>query len=131
MLEWLRLYTLGSRGLQELKTFLKICLISSRIVQKLKNKKGEYIAFKGDFGPKICAVWCDHGSDFPCRHRGSQIGTKWATIAQRSRHNHALIVVLWEKMPAVRSASSWADDRDCLIKLSHSCDYRFSLIDLW
>ena len=39
MLQWMRLYTLGSRGSRELKTFLKICLISSRIDQKLKNKR--------------------------------------------------------------------------------------------
>ena len=34
----MRLYTLGSRGSRELKTFLEIRLISSRIDQKLKNK---------------------------------------------------------------------------------------------
>ena len=39
MLQWLRLYTLGSRGSQELKTFLEIRLISSRIDQKLKNNE--------------------------------------------------------------------------------------------
>ena len=38
MLQWLRLYTLGSRRSRELKTFLEIRLISSRIDQKLKNK---------------------------------------------------------------------------------------------
>ena len=44
MLQWMRLYTLGSRGSREIKTFLKICLISSRINQKLKNK-GEIHGF--------------------------------------------------------------------------------------
>ena len=39
MLQWLRLYTLGSRGSRELKTFLEIRLISSQIDQKLKNKR--------------------------------------------------------------------------------------------
>ena len=39
MLQWLCLYTLGSRGSWELKTFLEICLISSRIDQKFKNKR--------------------------------------------------------------------------------------------
>ena len=39
MLQWLRLYTLGSRGSRELKTFLEIRLISSRIDQKLKNNE--------------------------------------------------------------------------------------------
>ena len=38
MLQWMRLYTLGSRGSGEVKTFLEICLISSEIDQKLKNK---------------------------------------------------------------------------------------------
>ena len=47
MLQWLRLYTLGSRGSRELKTFLETCLISSRFDQKLKNKRGKYIVFKG------------------------------------------------------------------------------------
>ena len=60
MLQWLRLYTLGSRGLRELKTFLEICLISSRIDQKLKNKEGKYMLLKGKLGPilrAIEAVW--------------------------------------------------------------------------
>ena len=48
MLQWLRLYTLGSKGSRELKTFLKICLISSGIDQKFKNKKGEYMLLKGN-----------------------------------------------------------------------------------
>ena len=38
MLQWMRLYTLGSRGSRELKTFLETHLISSRVDQKLKNK---------------------------------------------------------------------------------------------
>ena len=40
MLQWLRLYTLGSRGSRELKTFLETRLISSRVDEKLKNKEG-------------------------------------------------------------------------------------------
>ena len=44
MLQWMHLYTLESRGSRELKTFLEICLISSRIDQKLKNK-GEMHGF--------------------------------------------------------------------------------------
>ena len=39
MLQWLRLYTLGSRGSRELKTFLETRLISSRVDQNLKNKR--------------------------------------------------------------------------------------------
>ena len=50
MLQWLRLYTLGSRGSRELKTFLETRLISSRVDQKLKNKRGKYMLLKGKIG---------------------------------------------------------------------------------
>ena len=50
MLQWMRLYTLGSRGSRELKTLLEIPLISSRIDQKLKNKEGKYMILKGKLG---------------------------------------------------------------------------------
>ena len=56
MLQWMRLYTLGSRGSRELKTFLEICLISSRIDQKLKRKEGNYMLLKRKIGPRIPAV---------------------------------------------------------------------------
>ena len=55
MLQWMRLYTLGSRGSQELKTFLETCLISSRVDQNLRAKKGEYTGFIEEIGPKIVA----------------------------------------------------------------------------
>ena len=55
MLQWMRLYTLGSRGSRELKTFLKTRLISSRVDQKLRTKKGEYTGFKEEIGLKIVA----------------------------------------------------------------------------
>ena len=51
VLQWLRLYTLGSKGSQELKTFLETRLISSRVDQKLKNKRGKYMFLKGELGP--------------------------------------------------------------------------------
>ena len=47
MLQWMRLYTLGNRGSRELKTFLEIHLISSRIDQKLKNKGRNTLVLKG------------------------------------------------------------------------------------
>ena len=47
MLQWLRLYTLGSRGSRELKTFLETCLISSRVDQKLKNNEEQHGFLKG------------------------------------------------------------------------------------
>ena len=46
MVQWLRLYTLGSRGSRELKTFLETRLISSRVDQKLKNKEGIHAFLK-------------------------------------------------------------------------------------
>ena len=53
MLQWLRLYTLGSKGSQELKTFLETRLISSRVDQKLKNKRGKYMLLKKEIRPTI------------------------------------------------------------------------------
>ena len=47
MLQWMRLYTLGSRGSRELKTFLEICLIYLGIDQKLKNKGRNTLVLKG------------------------------------------------------------------------------------
>ena len=55
MLQWMRLYTLGSRGSRELKTFLETRLISSRVDQKLKNEEGKYMLLKREIGPKIVA----------------------------------------------------------------------------
>ena len=55
MLQWLRLYTLGSRGSRELKTFLETRLISSRVDQKLKNKEGVHEFLKREIGPEIVA----------------------------------------------------------------------------
>ena len=37
----------------ELNVFLKICLIPSRIDQKLSEKKGEYTGFKGEISPQF------------------------------------------------------------------------------
>ena len=63
MLQWLRLYTLGSRGSRELKTFLETRLISSRVDQKLQNKRGEYMLLKREIGPKIVGHWSGPGGD--------------------------------------------------------------------
>ena len=56
MLQWMRLYTLGSRGSQELKTFLEIRLISSRIDQKLIFKGRIHGFLKGNLAQKSWAV---------------------------------------------------------------------------
>ena len=63
MLQWMRLYTLGSRGSRELKTFLEIRLISSRIDQKLKNKGGNTWLFKGRISPNLWAIEAVVGAD--------------------------------------------------------------------
>ena len=52
MLQWLRLYTLGSRGSRELKTFLKTGLISSRVDQKLSLKGRNTLFLKRKLGLK-------------------------------------------------------------------------------
>ena len=56
MLQWLRLYTLGSRGSRELKTFLETRLISSRVDQKLKNKEELHLILKRKLGSKTWAM---------------------------------------------------------------------------
>ena len=62
MLQWLRLYTLGSRGSRELKTFLETRLISSRVDQKLKNKEGVHEFFKEGNWPEIVDDGGDRGA---------------------------------------------------------------------
>ena len=71
MLQWMRLYTLGSRGSRELKTFLEIRLISSRIDQKLREKKGEYTGFKWQIDPNSWAIEVIVGADYWRRGSGS------------------------------------------------------------
>ena len=56
MLQWMRLYTLGSRGSRELKTFLETRLISSRVDQKLKNKGRIHHFLKRKLGSKTWAM---------------------------------------------------------------------------
>ena len=54
--QWLRLYTLGSRGTRELKTFLEICLISLRKDQKLSLQRERTSIYK-----EVCAKLVDCG----------------------------------------------------------------------
>ena len=56
MLQWLRLYTLGSRGSRELKTFFETRLISSRVDQKLSFKGRIHHFLKGKLGSKAWAM---------------------------------------------------------------------------
>ena len=69
MLQWLRLYTLGSRGSRELKTFLETRLISSRVDQKLKNKEGVHEFLKREIGPNSWPLEAVVGAE--SRRRGS------------------------------------------------------------
>ena len=58
MLQWLRLYTLGSRGSRELKTFLETRLISSRVDQKFKEGiRPEIVAIGSGRGRRLKASW--------------------------------------------------------------------------
>ena len=64
MLQWMRLYTLGSRGSRELKTFLETRLISSRVDQKLSFKgrihrflKRKLARKLGPFDARLVAYW--------------------------------------------------------------------------
>ena len=67
MLQWLRLYTLGSRGSRELKTFLETRLISSRVDQKLKTKKRVHGFLKGELGRRLWVIGTVVGADLQRR----------------------------------------------------------------
>ena len=70
MLQWMRLYTLGSRGSRELKTFLETRLISSRVDQKLRTKKGITLVLKRKIGPKWWTIELVVGADLQRRGSG-------------------------------------------------------------
>ena len=70
MLQWLRLYTLGSRGSRELKTFLETRLISSRVDQKLKNRGRNTLVLKGKLAQKSWASEAVVGADLQRRGGG-------------------------------------------------------------
>ena len=99
MLQWLRLYTLGSRGSRELKTFLETRLTSSRVDQKLKSNEELHGFLKGKLAQKSLAIelvvgadsW-RRGSGFLGRFRGFKFATNPLQFcfqkAQRSGHDH-------------------------------------------
>ena len=80
MLQWMCLYTLGTKGSRELKTFLKIRLISSRIDQKLKKEeihgflKGKLARGSWAIEAVVEAVCRGRGSGSLGRCRGFRIG---------------------------------------------------------
>ena len=120
MLQWLRLYTLGSRGSRELKTFLETRLISSRVDQKLITKKGSTSVLKRKLARRSWPIEAIVGAEF--MRRGSDslgmghgfnsatnqlefgfnfasmfatiFATIFTTIAPRSGRDRASIVVL-------------------------------------
>ena len=63
MLQWMRFYTLGSRGSRELKTFLETRLIFSRVDQKLKNKRRIHGFLKGKLAQGSWALEAVMGLD--------------------------------------------------------------------
>ena len=79
MLQWLRLYTLGSRGSRELKTFLETRLISSRVDQKLSLKEGKYMLLKE--GIRLEIVGDERVVDTDLQHQGS--GFTWRRRSSR------------------------------------------------
>ena len=111
----MRLYTLGSRGSWELKTFLKIRLISSRINQKLKNKgeihgflkrilaqnRGQLVRSWKRFAGVVGAVPLGDVVASGLAWNKPQFCFKRATIAPRSGHDRELIVIsIFQWMPS-------------------------------
>ena len=79
-LQWMRLYTLRSKGSRELKTFLETRLISSRVDQKLKNK-GEIHGFlKGELARRSWAIEAFVGAVFKRRGSGFYCMALWLQI---------------------------------------------------
>ena len=96
----------------ELKIFLKICLIPSRVDQKLKNKEGKYMLLKREIGSKSWAM--EAIVEAVCKGRGSgslgrrhsswihhelatnllqfsfEMAMNFATIGPRSGHDRGL-----------------------------------------
>ena len=90
----------------ELKIFLEIRLIPSRIDQKLRTKKRVHGFLKGELGRRSWVIGADvdadlqhRGSGFLARRRSSRICGEFssklasmnATFAPRSGHDHAVI----------------------------------------
>ena len=72
MLQWLRLYTLGSRGSRELKTFLETRLISSRVDQKLRTEEGNTCFLKEGIRPDF------EGNE---GGRGGRLAASWERVS--------------------------------------------------
>ena len=102
MLQWLRLYTLGSRGSRELKNFLETRLISSQVDQKLKNKEEIHGFLKRELAQRSWAWrgrFLGRGSWLQFRNQSASISPPnimhfsrdRATIGSRSGHDRVTI----------------------------------------
>ena len=90
MLQWMRLYTLGSTRSGELKTFLEIRLISSRIDQKLVFKGRIHGFLKGNLAQKswvldavVRAICWGRGSDSFGQDRGFNFNRSRPMVIRR------------------------------------------------
>ena len=123
------LYTLGSRGSRELKTFLETRLISSRVDQNLRTKKGEYTGFKEYIGPNswvigavVEAICKGRGSSSLGRRRSSRIWGKLISIlasnVPRSCHDQATIAPWSGHDSGLGNASHavWSSGNDSTLK---------------
>ena len=115
MLQWLCLYTLGSRGSRELKTFLETRLISSRVDQKLKNKEEIHGFLKGKLARRswpidaVVGVELMHrGGGFTWRGRSFRIGLESATILLKKSLDRGTIG------PRLHRARATIECRSCL-----------------
>ena len=73
ILQWMCLYTLGSRGSRELKTFLEIRLISSGIDQKLSLQRERTSIYR-----EVCAKLVARDADFtPCNFSYQITRNEW------------------------------------------------------
>ena len=136
MLQWLRLYTLGSRGSRELETFLEIRLIFHESIKSWRTRRENTLLFKENFARKpwpidavVGADWRRCRIDFLGINRGfnpatnqPRFGGELAAIVGRSGHDRTAIMshdrgsnsiaALWSDqvgwaVPIVRSSPSF------------------------
>ena len=107
MLQWMPLYTLGSKGSRELKTFLKIPLISSRIDQKLGFKERIHRFLKEKLAQRSWAIDAVVGADL----RRRECGFHWWCHGSRICSELALIPLQseprWHRDRAMNVHWSW------------------------
>ena len=75
--------SLNAGGHDELKIFLEIRLIPSRIDQKLKNKRGKYMGFKEKLGPKSWPLEAVVGVGLMRRGDDSMASASWLQFREK------------------------------------------------